>query len=193
MGGLRPALSPSPSALTAWVKSLKIGNQQKNANFRQSIFKYCNTICSRSECEDVYLSKINAVNVFMNINFNDKSVSLPNVCFSFSALQGHVARPPGQVNWSSSCTWQRETKSVKSDFRAMQQRKKSIRKNFNFIFLARKIENNWNKSEYHLLMKGKRSWRRNFTLLLIWAFLTLKVILTGFLTILIIIILTLFL
>ena len=97
-GGLRPALPPSPSALTAWIKSLKIGNQQKHANFRESIFKYCNTICSRSECEDVFMSKINAVNVFMNITFNDKSVSLPNVCFSFSALQGHVARPPGQVN-----------------------------------------------------------------------------------------------
>ena len=179
-GGLRPPLLPSPCALTAGVKSLKVGNQQKNANFRQSIFKYCNTICSRSECEDVFLSKINAVNFFMNITSNDKSGSLPNVSFSFSALQGHVARPPGQVNWSSSCTWQRETKSVKSDFRAMQQRKKVLKVNFNFIFLARKIENNWNKSDYHFLMKGKWFWRRNFTLLLIWAFLALKVILTGF-------------
>ena len=45
-----------------------------------------NTICSRSECEDVFLCKKKGVNVFMNITSNDKSCSLPNVFFSFSAV-----------------------------------------------------------------------------------------------------------
>ena len=64
----------------AMYKRLKIGNQKKNAYFRQSI-QCCNTTHRRSNSEDVPLSKNKRCECFMKITSNNKA------CFLTSYLK----------------------------------------------------------------------------------------------------------
>ena len=61
-------------------KRLKIGNQKKNASFRQSI-QCCNTTHRRSDSEDILLSKNKCCECFMKITSNNKA------CFLASYLK----------------------------------------------------------------------------------------------------------
>ena len=59
----------------AMYKRLKIGNQKKNAHFRQSI-QCWNTTHRRSDSEDVLLSKNKCCECFMKITSNNKACFL---------------------------------------------------------------------------------------------------------------------